>query len=220
MIVSPASVWPLLFASTTAPAVFFSVMCEVPLTTLDEASVDCTTVPDGLRPWAVALLLYEPESRSVWVIEWGVGKVYLVYPNGYQIGISKEDLGRLTTYDANGRAFMAWVTLFKGSVGLVVEDTRAIQRICNVETAGSTNIITASMLIDAINRLPNRGDGAYIYCNRTIAGYIEKDSIGSAARPMVYTGEGSPWGKGREDNFRGVPIRLCEALVNTEVTLS
>lgn len=160
------------------------------------------------------------DTSSVWVIEPGVGKVYFVYPNGYQIGISKEDLGRLTVFDTSNRAYMAWVSLFKGSIGLVVEDTRAIQRICNVETAGSSNIITAEMIIDAVNRLPNRGEGAYIYCNRTIAGYIEKAGLGTTAHPVIRGGEGNPWGSGRVTDFQGIPIRMMEALVNTEVVLA
>jgi hypothetical protein len=160
------------------------------------------------------------DTSSVWVIEWGVGKVYLVYPNGYTIGINKEDLGRLTVFDSSSRAYMAWVSLFKGAIGLVVEDTRAIQRICNVETAGTSNIITAEMIIDAVNRLPNRGEGAYIYCNRTIAGYIEKAGLGTSAHPVVRSGEGNPWGSGRVKDFQGIPIQMCEALVNTEVVLA
>jgi hypothetical protein len=160
------------------------------------------------------------DTSSVWVIEPGVGKTYLVYPNGYQIGISKEDLGRLTVFDGSSRAYMAWVSLFKGAVGLVVEDPRAIQRICNIETAGSSNIITAEMIIDAVNRLPNRGEGAYIYCNRTIAGYIEKAGLGTTAHPVVRSGEGNPWGSGRVNSFQGIPIRMMESLCNTEVVLS
>jgi len=160
------------------------------------------------------------DTSSVWVIEWGVGKVYMVYPYGYSIGISKEDLGRMTVFDASSRAYMAWVSLFKGSLGLVVEDPRAIQRICNVETSGSSNIITAEMIIDAVNRLPNRGEGAAIYCNRTIAGYIEKAGLGTTAHPVVRGGEGNPWGSGRVKDFQGIPIRMMESLVNTEVVLA
>ena len=182
-----------------------------------------TVYPNGDSTWYYNVLLgggSGSDTTSIWVVEWGEEKCHLIYPKGTQGGIEIDDLGKqLVAGVTASTQFVAYVTQFKWRCGLFVQDERCVQRIANIETAGSSNIFSDDDLITALNRLPDMGENpnTRIYVNRTIRTQMDirvKDknnvnyvNINDAfGKPVLY--------------FRGVPVRISDKVLNTETAIS
>ena len=158
------------------------------------------------------------DTTSVWLVQWGEQGCHLIYPRGEQTVIETEDLGRQLISDDNG-VYTALVSHFMINWGIVVADDRAVQRIANIESAGSSNIFDEDLLIRAINRLPDPGNlsNTYVYVNRTIKSQMQillKDK--SNVNFYVENGlSGEPVLR-----FQGIPVVLVDKLVDTETAIS
>ena len=159
------------------------------------------------------------ETTSLWIIEWGPMKVHMIYPKGSQAGLQTEDMGKqLVTNDSGSTYFWAWFTKFVAWYGLYVHDDRCVQRIANIETSGSTNTLDDNDIIEALNLLPQAGGGGStaIYVNRTLKTQLE--ILAKDKTNVNYTSDnafGVP-----VTRFRGIPVRLCESIVNTESAIT
>lgn len=159
------------------------------------------------------------DTTSLWVIEWGPTKVHMVYPKGSQAGLQTEDMGKQLVTDSGGtNQFWAWFTKFVCWYGMFVHDDRCVQRIANIETAGTTNLLDDDDIIEALNLLPLAGGGGStgIYVNRTLKTQLE--ILAKDKTNVNYTSDnafGVPLTR-----FRGIPVRLCESIVNTETAIS
>ena len=159
------------------------------------------------------------DTTSLWIIEWGPMKVHMIYPKGSQAGLQTEDMGKqLVTNDSGSTYFWAWFTKFVAWYGLYVHDDRCVQRIANIETSGSTNTLDDDDIIEALNLLPQAGGGGStaIYVNRTLKTQLE--ILAKDKTNVNYTSDnafGVP-----VTRFRGIPVRLCESIVNTESAIS
>lgn len=156
------------------------------------------------------------DTASVWIVQWGPTTAHMVYPRGSKAGISRADMGIVSLTDTNGKKYRGYQEFYRMQCGLVVRDDRCIQRIANIETSGSSNIIDEDYIIRALNRMPKRGAGARIYMNTTLA--TQLDIIAKDKTNVNYTSAeifGRP-----VTLFRGVPIRICDQLVNTETAIS
>ena len=159
------------------------------------------------------------DTTSLWIIEWGPMKVHMIYPKGSQAGLQTEDMGKqLVTNDSGSTYFWAWFTKFVAWYGLYVHDDRCVQRIANIETAGSEHLLDDDDIIEALNLLPQAGGGGStaIYVNRTLKTQLE--ILAKDKSNVNYTSDnafGVPLAR-----FRGIPVRLCESIVNTETAIS
>lgn len=154
------------------------------------------------------------DTTSIWAIEWGVNKAHLIYPKGTQAGIQIKFLGEQLVSDGTNQ-FIAYVTDMAWRCGIFINDERCLQRIANIEVAGETNIFNEDMLIRALNRLPDLGENPMtrIYCNRTIR--TQMDIRVKDKNNVNYTSNADAFGKPMLF-FRGVPVVVCDALINTE----
>jgi hypothetical protein len=160
------------------------------------------------------------DTTSILVVQWGAGQVYGIYPRGSKsMGIEHKDLGVQTVTDANSKRFEAYEDVFTLWTGICINDERCVGRIANIESSGSSNIFDEDDLITLLNRMKNGGRGATIYCNDTVKTQMEillKDKAnvnftpgrgeGLAGQEMLY--------------FRGHPVKLLDAIVNTETAIS
>lgn len=158
------------------------------------------------------------DTTSVWMIEWGPTKVHMIYPKGSKAGVEQIDLGKRPKYDASSNPFEAYWTHFKLFFGVYVHDDRCVQRIANIETSGSSNTLDDDQMIEALNYMPMAGGSptTRIYVNRTIKTQLDimaKDK--SNVNYSMDTAFGAP-----VTRFRGVPVRLCEQIVNTETAIT
>jgi len=157
------------------------------------------------------------DTTSIWVVQWGPGAVYFHFPPGSPAGLQFEDKGLVTVEGITASTRMdAYVSHFIQRVGLTVEDTRCVQRIANIETAGSSNIFDEDDLIAAVENLPGGGSGAAIYCNRTI-----KVQMNIALKDKTNVNFGVDNGLGVPVlQFMGIPVRKLDTIVNTESAIT
>lgn len=157
------------------------------------------------------------DTSSLYLVQWGPDKVHMVYPRTHSsFGLSHEDDGVLTTYDSNNNPYKVFQSHFKVYAGLVVRDDRCVQRVANIETSGSSNILDEDQIIRALRRMPNGGQGAVMYCNKTIM--TQLDIIAKDKTNVTYMAE-NPFGM-PVMVFRGVPVRQLDAILDTETAIS
>ena len=157
------------------------------------------------------------DLTSVYIVQWGEGKVYLVYPRDAEtLGVSHQDNGELTLDDPidSTKKYRGYEDHYRLDVGLVVEDPRCIARICDIETTGATNILTVALLTAALNKMPQRGNGSVIYANPTIFNQLDVLSYAKTS-PITYGGDGDVFGR-PVTRFRGLPVRLVDQILDTE----
>lgn len=156
------------------------------------------------------------DLTSIYVVDWGLDKVFMGYPRGSKAGLQHNDMGVERVTDASGNSYLAYVDHFQWKAGMVVKNTKSIGRIANIESAGAANIFDEDDLITLLNRM-TKGAGLRIYCNETIKTQAEirlKDKAnvnwsvadGLGGTPLL--------------RFRGVPVRMVDQIVNTEATLT
>jgi hypothetical protein len=151
--------------------------------------------------------------RSMLLVEWGLDTVSLLYPEGFKGGLSMENKGEISTIDANDKRVEWEITKFQAHMGLKVADTRAVQRICNIAPYGSTNDLDYTKIVQAINKLPNRGEGAVIYADRELYTQLE---ILAMDKTNAYYKDDNVFG-GRILHFQNVPVHMVEVLADEAV---
>jgi hypothetical protein len=149
------------------------------------------------------------DVTSLWIIQWGEDAVHMVYPKNAQIGLEVKYHGEYVTSPASGKKLTVDGVEFVINAGIVIHDDRCVQRICNIEQTGSTNILDDDYIIKALGKMPDPSR-AVIYCNRNI---MTQFNILAKDKTNVHYGEKDPWGK-RVTMFQDSPIRLCEALTD------
>lgn len=155
------------------------------------------------------------DCTSIYVVTWGVNTVHMVYPRNSKAGLQTIDLGIVDALDSDSNKFRAYSTLFQWDAGLVVRHPKAIGRIANIESSGSTNIFDEDLLITLLNRMVT-GPGTRIYCNQEVMTQIQ---IRAKDKANVNLSIGDAFGKPIY-NFLGVPIRKVDAILNTDAAIS
>ena len=159
------------------------------------------------------------DLTSVWLVQWGPDKVHLFYPrNSESVGLDMKDDGLITVYDSHSvpRPYKAYQTHFKVYAGLAVRDDRCIQRICNIETTGTTSIFDEDYVIQALREMPNGGAGAVMYANKTVLSQMD---IAAKDKTNVRYGPEDVFGRPTM-TFRGIPVRQVDAIHNKETQVS
>jgi hypothetical protein len=161
------------------------------------------------------------DNSSIWVITWGEG-VHGFYPKGSSAGLKHEDHGIVTvetTAGVAGNRMRAYQDHFTWDMGLVVKDWRYVVRIANIDmsalVANSSPADLVVWLSRAYHMIPNLNAGrTVIYMNRTTFSRLDVQR-----REDVAAGGGLTYsnidGKAQPD-FRGIPIKLVDALLETE----
>lgn len=164
------------------------------------------------------------DTTSAYLVQWGKGKVYCTTPKGDGgSGIQHKDMGevtvsRATTLSPETKQFQAYRDWFKLHFGLAVHDNRCIARIANIESSGTSNLITEDLIIDALTRMPNEGAGAVMYCNRYVKAQLwkrlkDKSNVFLSLDDLFGT-------KTKVLNILGVPIRTVDQIGITETAIS
>lgn len=167
---------------------------------------------------------------SIWVIQFGEDGLSMLNPKGRgmsagsaaDFGIKSEDLG-LVQVDGtakNGKPGVKQVyrTYFSITTGLMIKNTRCVKRIANIPTGTLKTVIANSeidnMLIEALNELPDMGNG-YIILNRKMKTALDiyaKDKSNVNWHHETYAGK-------RVLMFQDSPIIMDDAIINAEPEL-
>lgn len=156
------------------------------------------------------------DNASIWLVVWGENTVHGIFPKGQKAGLSHEDKGQQTLFDANGGKYEGYRSHYKWDNGLCLRDWRYVVRIANIDISdldATTPVDIVKLMIKALHRIPNRGMGKPVfYMNRTLNEYLDIQSLSKASLALsVKETEGEFW-----TTFRNVPIRETDALLETE----
>lgn len=172
-------------------------------------------------------------NTSIWLIGWGQNTVHGLFPKGSKAGLQVRDLGEVPLYDANNNVFQGYRTHFKWDCGLTVRDWRFVVRIANINvTSGAvTTPNLVNTLITAVNKLPfisaagnapppggtkpGQVNTAF-YCNRTVRAALDIQAMAKTnAFLTIETRDSKPY-----TAFRGIPIRICDQIMNNEANVA
>lgn len=162
------------------------------------------------------------DNTSVWFVAWGDMQTHLLYPQGTQAGIKREDKGEQRVLDGSNNPYYVMEELFRWHIGLTVRDWRYVVRIANIDVsnlaAGSVDIY--KYMRQAFWRLKSHrvtGGRMAIYCNSDVLEALDADSTPTTStsesfvrlRPMEVDGF-------EVMSYRGIPVRQCDAIIKTE----
>lgn len=175
-------------------------------------------------------------NASLWLVGWGDNTTFGIFPKGSQAGLVYEDKGDVVPlYDSNGNRFEGYTSYFAWKVGLAIKNWKYNVRMCNIDTTTSGLLGTAPpdlfvMMSRAVVKMPTMtrrasgitevdspgdpvpGINPAFYCNRTIREFLDIQAIRDKnvlLSPKEYAGEPVM-------QFRDVPIRVSDSLVNNE----
>lgn len=159
------------------------------------------------------------DNTSIWLCVWGPQTGHGIYPKGSIAGLQMTDKGQVTieNVDGNGGRMEAYRTHYRWDAGLTIRDWRYFVRIANIDVSDLDTVANTKKIIEwmiqASERIPELGKGrAAFYMNRRLReklrlGILEK--ISNNLTWETVSGE-------RVMTFDDIPVRRCDALINTE----
>jgi hypothetical protein len=176
-------------------------------------------------------------NTSLWIVTWGANTAHGIFPKGKMTGLMHRDMGEWPVTDAAGGTYQAYRDHFKWELGMAVRDWRYVVRLANIDVtllngASAANMING--LVRGLYRLPTTSPmmsgvqssdspriagsmgRTVIYCNRVLRTYFDLQAMNKTnvlLEMKQFEGE-------VVTTFRGVPIRTCDAILNTEARIT
>ena len=176
-------------------------------------------------------------QTSIWIGCWGSDTLHATFPKGKVTGLQHRDMGEWPVQDTAGNTYQAYRDHFKWEIGMVLRDWRYLVRIANIDTtllSGTTAANLINLLVRGLYRLPTAPSQAttiqtsdtpevradmgrvVIYCNRVIRTYLDLQAMNKTNVLLrLEEFDGKP-----VTTFRGIPIRTCDAILNTEAQVT
>ena len=178
-------------------------------------------------------------NTSIWLIGWGDDTTFAIFPKGSTAGLIYEDKGDVVpAYDANNNRFEAYTSYFCQKMGICVKNWEYNARIGNVDTTtagllGTTPPDLFQLMSRAVVRLPTlsrRASGITEvdapdepmpgilpawYCNRTSREFMDIQAI----RDKNVLLSSKDYAGDPVVQFRDIPIRVVDAITNSEARL-
>lgn len=163
------------------------------------------------------------DNTSIWLIGWGENTVHGIYPKGLMSGLEHRDEGVEKVFDANSKAYYAYVDTYKWNNGLALRDWRKAGRIANIDVSDIRGFTTSDtaiknlvdyliVLIEKVDQSQNQ----FLYMNRTVRSALRLGMQRKIINNLTWE---SVAGK-RVDYFDGIPIRRVDQLLLTEAAVS
>ena len=176
-------------------------------------------------------------NTSIWIVVWGSDTCHATFPKGKITGLQHRDMGEWPVTDSAGNTFQAYRDHFKWEIGLVLRDWRYVVRISNIDVTLLTGVNAANiinLIVRGLYRLPTAPVSATtiqtsdtpevranmgrttIYANRVIRTYLDLQAMNKTNVLLrIEEFDGKPI-----TTFRGIPVRTCDALLNTETRVT
>ena len=164
------------------------------------------------------------DNMSIWLCVWGPQTGFGIFPKRSKAGLQMTDKGQVTieNIDGAGGRMEGYRTHYRQDMGLTVKDWRYFVRIANIDysviNAGDAGAITAqkaliTAMIKASERIPHLGKGRAVwYVPRNIRENLRLGILEKVSSNLNWeTVEGK-----RVMTFDDIPVRRCDALVNSE----
>lgn len=167
------------------------------------------------------------DNASVWLLVWGPMTCHGIFPKGSKAGLYHYDYGEQTVettagVGSAGARLRVYQDEWKWKCGLALKDWRYASRFCNIDISNLVAKSSAADLIEGMIKqlhvIHNLKMGKPVfYMNRTVFQMLDIQRYDNAAAAgltyMDVDGHMIP-------HFRGVPIRICDALLETESAVS
>ncbi len=163
------------------------------------------------------------DNTSIWLVVWGAQTVHGIFPKGSKAGLVHEDLGEETAETVagiGGSRMRVYRDRWQWKAGLALKDWRYAVRAANIDVSnlianGGSQADLTVLLTKMIHRVQNIRMGKPVfYMNRSVAQMLDIQR-----RDDVVVGGGLTYKDvdGRIDYaFRGIPIRVVDALIEAE----
>lgn len=167
----------------------------------------------------------QSDNTSIWLVTWSERTTFGIFPKGKKGGLQMTDQGEDRVTDSAGGYYQAYITHFKWECGLTVKDWRYNVRIANIDTSDLADAGTSGysgpdlelLMIEALHKLPSNSVGQSVfYVNREVSTALHK--IVAKKANLYLTIE--EFGGRKVLMFNGVPVRRCDALLNTEAQVT
>lgn len=163
----------------------------------------------------------QTDCMSIWLICWGENTVHGIFPKGSMAGLQHDDFGLETAEVTAGIAATrarVYRERWQWKVGIALRDWRYAVRIANIDKSAN-NADYIDLMTQAYHRIFNLNMGkCAFYMNRTV-----RQRLDLLRRADVTSGGGLSYadvdGK-LVASFRGIPIRVCDALLESEDAIS
>lgn len=168
------------------------------------------------------------DNSSIWLVGWGDRTVHGIFPKGSSAGMDHEDLGIEDAFDANSNRFRAYMDRWVWKNGLVVKDHRYAVRVANVDIpaleaqTGSQAPAAATAIIKlmsrSIDRLPSLSNVTLsFYTNRTVISLLRVAALDKSQNAVMIEKSLNQFGQTIfTTRFNGIPVRIVDALTETE----
>lgn len=164
------------------------------------------------------------DNSSIWLVVWGPNSLHGIYPKASTAGLQQRDMGEVTLESApnGGGRMQAYRTHYQWKCGLTVRDWRYAVRIANIDVSdlkpdaasGADLVDLCAQALEKVQNL-NAGRPAF-YMNRTVRSVLRRQ-LKNAANVNLTLEQAT----GRHVmSIDGVPVRRCDAILNTEAALS
>lgn len=164
------------------------------------------------------------KQTSIWLLGYAVDDgVWGIYPDtAPNAGIEADDLGEIDLRDANGKVFRGYATHYRVQQGIAVGDWRNVVRIANVEVTSALDAAAIKTLcenmIDATFAIPDlKMVRPIFYMNRTVLARLHKAALD---KENMNLGFDDLYGVKNQLNISKIPIKQCDAIINTEAVLT
>ena len=162
------------------------------------------------------------DNTSIWLVTWGPRATFCIYPKGSQAGLQHTDKGQVTLGDNTNGYYEGYRSHYQWKTGLALKDWRFTVRIANIDisalnAAPSAGADIITNMISATYKMPTMNGGRSVwYCNKTIAEYLHHQARNKTnVNLSIDTVDGKPI-----TMVNGMPVKRCDALLNTESTVS
>ena len=165
------------------------------------------------------------DNTSIWFVTWGENFTHLIYPEGMQAGLKREDKGEQRVLDGSSNPYYVKEEMFTWHLGVAVRDWRYNARIANIDLslvqAGSVDLY--KFMRNAYYKLQSRrvpGGKQVIYMNRDMMEALDALATNKGTTDnFVRLGRKEIEGE-EVMTYRGIPIRETDAILNTESLVS
>lgn len=166
------------------------------------------------------------DNSSIWLVCWGEQTVHGIYPKGSKAGVDHVDHGLQIEQNAGGvtgAQMEVFKDKFSWDMGIALKDWRYAARICNIDISNLVTNSTPADLVDLMikltHRIPNKNLGkCVIYMNRTVFQYLDiqrrNDMVSGGSLDYKDVDGKAIY------SFRGIPVKIEDALLETEATVA
>lgn len=171
------------------------------------------------------------DNTSIWVITWGANQSHLLYPSGSKAGVQRENMGTQRVLDASNNPYFVEEEKFTWHIGLSVRDWRSVARIANIDVsdlqAGTVDIFKLMrQAFWKIHRHNPVGGKMAIYANADVCEALDAHTTPTMSSNVPSNSTGTNIRLRRDEidgeevlSYRGIPIRRCDAILNTETVV-